>query len=191
MKYGSFPKTISQIYRAVKKSTKKNWKTMFWSLVLWYLSLEYSFWYKKRSAEKTDWSRNRRNFIFFERNIIFIHQWLYTFKRQIYEMVKYTQTIRWLLQTNCLSVFDHYVGLACKRLKCPVHLETAARRCSVKMLLWNLLYRIYRKPLMMDSFLSNIAGLQLVTLLKKDSRYVFLWILRNISGELQSWTKYF
>ena len=25
-------------------------------------------------------------------------------------MVKYTLTIRWLLPTNCLSVFDHCVG---------------------------------------------------------------------------------
>ena len=27
-------------------------------------------------------------------------------------MVKHTQTIRWLLQTNCVSVFDHSWGLA-------------------------------------------------------------------------------
>ena len=32
-------------------------------------------------------------------------------------MVKYTQTIRWLLPTNRLSVFDHSVGLALKRLR--------------------------------------------------------------------------
>ena len=30
--------------------------------------------------------------------------------------VKHTQTIRRLLPTNCLSVFDHFVGLALKRL---------------------------------------------------------------------------
>ena len=29
-------------------------------------------------------------------------------------MVKHTQTIRWLLSTNCLSMFDHSVGLALK-----------------------------------------------------------------------------
>ena len=34
-----------------------------------------------------------------------------------HEMVKHTQTIRRLLQTNCLSVFDHFVGLALKELK--------------------------------------------------------------------------
>ena len=32
-------------------------------------------------------------------------------------MVKHTQTIRWLLPTNCLSVFDHFVELALKGLK--------------------------------------------------------------------------
>ena len=31
-------------------------------------------------------------------------------------MVKYTQTIRRLLSTSCLSVFDHFVGLALKGL---------------------------------------------------------------------------
>ena len=31
-------------------------------------------------------------------------------------MVRHTQTIRWLLQTNGLSVFDHFVGLALKGL---------------------------------------------------------------------------
>ena len=31
-------------------------------------------------------------------------------------MVKHTQTIRRLLPTNCLSVFDHFVGLALKEL---------------------------------------------------------------------------
>ena len=31
-------------------------------------------------------------------------------------MVKYSQTICWLLPTNCLSVFDHFVGFALKGL---------------------------------------------------------------------------
>ena len=31
-------------------------------------------------------------------------------------MVKYTQTIRRQQLMNCLSVFDHFVGLALKRL---------------------------------------------------------------------------
>ena len=32
-------------------------------------------------------------------------------------MVKHTQAIRRLLPTNCLIVFDHFVGLALKGLK--------------------------------------------------------------------------
>ena len=32
-------------------------------------------------------------------------------------MAKHTQTIRRLLPTNCLSVFDHFEGLALKRVK--------------------------------------------------------------------------
>ena len=38
-------------------------------------------------------------------------------KCQPHKMVKHTQTIRRLLPTNCLSVFDHFVGLALKELK--------------------------------------------------------------------------
>ena len=37
-----------------------------------------------------------------------------TFKRQPHKMVKHTQTIRWLLPTNCLSVFDYFVELVLK-----------------------------------------------------------------------------
>ena len=36
------------------------------------------------------------------------------FKRQPQKMVKYTRAIRRLLPTNCLSVFDHFVGLGFK-----------------------------------------------------------------------------
>ena len=37
-------------------------------------------------------------------------------KRQPHKMVNHTQTIRRLLLTNCLNVFDHFVVLALKRL---------------------------------------------------------------------------
>ena len=33
-----------------------------------------------------------------------------------HKMIKHTQTIRWQQPTNCLSVFDHFVGLALKGL---------------------------------------------------------------------------
>ena len=39
------------------------------------------------------------------------HEWV---KRQPQKMVKHTQTICWLLLTNCLSVFDDFVGFALK-----------------------------------------------------------------------------
>ena len=38
------------------------------------------------------------------------------FKCQPYKMVKHIQTIRRKKPTNCLSVFDHFVGLALKGL---------------------------------------------------------------------------
>ena len=33
-------------------------------------------------------------------------------KHQPQQLVKHTQTVRWLLPTNCLNVFDYFVGLA-------------------------------------------------------------------------------
>ena len=49
--------------------------------------------------------------------------WIFTaltsqpFKRHPYKMLKRTQTVRRVLQTNCLSLFEHFVGFALKRLK--------------------------------------------------------------------------
>ena len=39
------------------------------------------------------------------------------FKCQPHRMVKHTQSVRRLLPTNCLSVFDHFVGLALTGLR--------------------------------------------------------------------------
>ena len=47
---------------------------------------------------------------------VFLYCKVQPFKRQHYKMVKHTQTIRWLLPTNCLSVVDHFAGLALKGL---------------------------------------------------------------------------
>ena len=41
-------------------------------------------------------------------------------------MIKHTQIICWQQLTNCLSVFDHFVGLALKGLR-GVWLKTAAK----------------------------------------------------------------
>ena len=38
------------------------------------------------------------------------------FKTQPHKMVKHTQTLRRLLPTNYLSVFDHFVGLTLKNV---------------------------------------------------------------------------
>ena len=38
------------------------------------------------------------------------------FNHQPHKMVKHTQKLRQLLLTNCLSVFDHFLGLALKGL---------------------------------------------------------------------------
>ena len=38
-------------------------------------------------------------------------------KRQPHKMVKHTQTIRRQQLINCLSVIDHFMGLALKELK--------------------------------------------------------------------------
>ena len=43
------------------------------------------------------------------------------FKRRPHKIVKHTQTIRWLLPTNCLSIFYHFVGLALKGLRDVSH----------------------------------------------------------------------
>ena len=47
-----------------------------------------------------------------------ISEWacFYPFKPQPHKMVKHSQIIRRLLPTNCLSVIDHFVGLALKEL---------------------------------------------------------------------------
>ena len=37
--------------------------------------------------------------------------------RQTHKMVKHTPTIRGLLPTNCLSEYDHFVGLQLKGVK--------------------------------------------------------------------------
>ena len=39
------------------------------------------------------------------------------FKRQPYKIVQKTQAIRRLLSTNCLSVFNHFMGFTLKGLR--------------------------------------------------------------------------
>ena len=51
--------------------------------------------------------------------LVFRHLLFSPLKCQPNKMVKQTQTIRQLLPTNCLSVFDHFVGSALKGLTFP------------------------------------------------------------------------
>ena len=44
-------------------------------------------------------------------------------KLQPHKMVKHTQAIRLQESTNCLSVFDHFVGLALKWLNMQIKLQ--------------------------------------------------------------------
>ena len=57
-------------------------------------------------------SRNLRN----TRDLSTLNPFLPT-PQKPHKRVKHTQAIRRQLPTNCLSVFDHYVGLALKGLK--------------------------------------------------------------------------
>ena len=54
----------------------------------------------------------------------------YTFKRQPHKMVKLTQTIRRQQPTNCLSLFDHFVGLALKGLYSSSNVLVRSQQCN-------------------------------------------------------------
>ena len=73
-------------------------------------------------------------------------------------MVKQTQTICRLLPANCLSVFDHFVGLALKRLRIIKALEEACK---------SLFQRFENKYLESSTDNCNvlISGNELITLL--------------------------
>ena len=45
-------------------------------------------------------------------------------------MVKHTKTTRRLLPTHCLSVFDHFVGLALKGIKSLQNQQKNRKYCS-------------------------------------------------------------
>ena len=52
-----------------------------------------------------------------------------------HKMVKHTQTIRWSLPTNCLSVFDHLAGLAHKGLSAEMYADVTQVSTSAIILL--------------------------------------------------------
>ena len=53
------------------------------------------------------------------------------FKCQHHKMVKHTQAIRRQQPTNCLSMFDHFVGLALKGLKLYVPPKTGVFNVNI------------------------------------------------------------
>ena len=65
-------------------------------------------------------------------------------------MVKHTQTVRRLLSTNCLGVFDHFVGLALKGL---VVREGDLNRRGCQSNLINLIITVIKKD-----FFSNLKS---------------------------------
>ena len=82
------------------------------------------------AASVTLWLHSADNYMFKDIYvtkllILVLHRMIYPFKHQPHKMVKHTKTIRRLLPTNCLNVFDHFMGLALKRLK-----ETLQHRSS-------------------------------------------------------------
>ena len=55
-----------------------------------------------------------------------------TFYALTHKTVKHTKTIRRLLPTNCLSVFNHFVGLVLEGLKkCVSRLAKYRGRCKI------------------------------------------------------------
>ena len=79
-------------------------------------------------------------------------------------MVKHTQTIRWLLQRNCLSVFDHFVGFAFKGLTLQVkstHYDKVLQSLTTT------------KTTILQAFLNLTYKLQTTSKIKVKTYYVF------------------
>ena len=99
--------------------------------------------------------------------------------RQPQKMFKHTQTIRRFLPTNCLSVFDHFVGLALKGLKgeftspfigTQTHLKTT--EATIRGVLENF-EKFTRKQLCQSLFFDKVAGLrpEACNFIKKEPRH--------------------
>ena len=71
-------------------------------------------------------------------------------------MVKHTQTIRRPLPTNCLNVFDHFVGLALKSLSSSQFYNTEAclERCQTYMM--EMFWENNQQPLAISCFCKKI-----------------------------------
>ena len=86
-------------------------------------------------------------------------------------MVKHTQTIRRQQPTNCLSVFNHYVGLVLKGLIAKIHCSQQQKnnfceRCSIKTL-FRKFYKFSLKTFMEKSFTNEGTSLRSYRFFKK------------------------
>ena len=74
---------------------------------------------------------------FFLVRIFLYSDWIRIFtKRQPQKMVKHTQKLRPQKPTNCLSVFDHFVGLALRRS--PYFVRIQENTDQKKLCIWTL-----------------------------------------------------
>ena len=94
------------------------------------------------------------------------------FKRKPHKMVKYTQTICRQKPTNCLSVFDHFVGLALKGL----------RRCKVS---------VIATVVMKHQPFPSQPRMKRKNKLKTFYFYTYLWCLKSLYEGLNSLHKTF
>ena len=91
-----------------------------------------------------------------------------------HKMVKHTQAIRQLLPTNCLGMFNHFVGLALKELDSKskaliIHFKNNHRKCSVKRDIYKNFVIFTGKHPRWSLFLIKLQTFRPATLLKRES----------------------
>ena len=93
-------------------------------------------------------------------------------------MVRHTQTIRQLLSTNCLSVFDHFVGLVLKRVKQQYYFMIL-QICDKKNL-YKILVPVIHQIWILNSMLSAYTTILLSMILGKLKKHKFAFSLLKI-----------
>ena len=93
-------------------------------------------------------------------------------------MVRHTQTIRQLLPTNCLSVFDHFVGLVLKRVKQQYYFMIL-QICDKKNL-YKILVPVIHQTWILNSMLSAYTTILLSMILGKLKKHKFAFSLLKI-----------
>ena len=67
--------------------------------------------------DSSSWKYTLEALLMTETSLMELYTTIALFKRQPHKIAKHTQKINRLLPTNCLSVLNHFVGLALKGLK--------------------------------------------------------------------------